>query len=56
MTVEIPIEMLHLPQSLRTLFTGMVPETASGTGKKTAVYFQCSCTAPFEVRMQPIQL
>ncbi|MBZ0071947.1 MAG: AAA family ATPase [Gammaproteobacteria bacterium] len=25
-------------------------------GKKTAAYFQCSCTAPFEVRMQPIQL
>lgn len=31
MTAEMPIEMLHLPQSLRALFGGKLPEAATGT-------------------------
>ena len=34
MTVETPIEMLHLPQSLTRLFDGKLAEAATGTPKE----------------------
>ncbi|MBZ0071945.1 MAG: AIPR family protein [Gammaproteobacteria bacterium] len=49
MTAEIPIEMLHLPQSLRTLFTGMVPEAASGTPDEREKNFQSRALAAYAI-------
>ena len=31
MTVETPIEMSHLPQNIRDIFTGLLPEASFGT-------------------------
>lgn len=39
---------VRLAETLSCETCGQIP------GKKTATYFQCSCTAPFEVRMQPL--
>lgn len=41
---------VKLAEALSCETCGQIPS------KKTATYFQCSCTAPFEVRMQPLQL
>jgi len=41
---------VKLAEALSCETCGQIP------GKKTATYFQCSCAAPFEVRMQPLQL
>ena len=49
MTVDIPIEMLHLPQSLRTLFTGRVPEAASGTQDEREKNFQSQALAAYAI-------
>ncbi len=49
MTVEIPIEMLHLPQSLRTLFTGMVPEASTGTPDQREKNFQSRALAAYAI-------
>jgi len=39
---------VKLAETLSCETCGQIP------GKKTATYFQCSCAAPFEVRMQPL--
>ena len=39
---------VKLAESLSCETCGQIP------GKKTVTYFQCSCAAPFEVRMQPL--
>jgi len=41
---------VKLAEALSCETCGQIP------GKKMATYFQCSCSAPFEVRMQPLQL
>lgn len=41
---------VKLAQALSCPTCGQIP------GKKMATHFQCSCTAPSEVRMQPLQL
>lgn len=40
---------VQLAEALSCATCGQIP------GKKTATYFQCSCTAPYEVRMLPLQ-
>jgi len=49
MTVEIPIEMLHLPQNLRTHFTGLLPEAASGTTEAREKNFLSRALAAYAV-------
>ena len=41
---------VKLAETLSCKTCGQIP------GKKAATYFQCSCDAPFEVRMQPLKL
>ncbi len=49
MTVETPIEMLHLPQSLRALFSGKVPEAATGTPEERKKNFQSRALAAYAI-------
>lgn len=49
MTVETPIEMLHLPQSLRALFSGKVPEAATGTPEEREKNFQSRALAAYAI-------
>jgi len=49
MTVEIPIEMLHLPQSLRSIFTGKIPEAAFGTQDEREKNFQSRALAAYAI-------
>jgi len=46
-TVETPIEMLHLPQNLRALFTGKLPEAAVGEPDQRENNFQSRALAAY---------
>jgi hypothetical protein len=49
MTTETPIEMLHLPQSLRSLFTGRLPEATSGKGDEREKNFLSRALAAYAI-------
>lgn len=49
MTVETPVEMLHLPQSLRALFDGKLAEAATGTPDEREKNFQSRALAAYAI-------
>jgi hypothetical protein len=49
MTVETPIEMLHLPGQLRQLFADKVPEATSGTQEERERNFQSRALAAYAI-------
>lgn len=49
MTVETPIEMLHLPQSLRALFAGLLPEATFGTQEEREKNFLSRALAAYAI-------
>lgn len=50
MTVEMPIEMLHLPQSLRALFAGTLPEVVVGTPDEREKNFLSRALAAYAIQ------
>lgn len=49
MTVKTPVEMLHLPESLRTLFNGKLAEAATGTTEEREKNFQSRALAALAI-------
>ena len=49
MTVETPIEMLHLPEQLRSLFAGKLPEAATGTPEERQRNFLSRTLAAYAI-------
>lgn len=49
MKVETPIEMLHLPDQLRNLFAGKIPEANSGSQEERARNFQSRALAAYAI-------
>ena len=49
MTVETPIEMLHLPEQLRSLFAGNLPEAATGTPEERQRNFLSRTLAAYAI-------
>ena len=49
MTVETPVEMLHLPQNLRALFSGKLAEAATGTPEEREKNFRSRALAAFAI-------
>ncbi len=49
MTVETPIEMLHLPEQLRKMFTGKLPEAKSGTQEERERNFLSRALAAYSI-------
>lgn len=49
MTVDTPIEMLHLPHSLRALFSGKLAEAATGTPEEREKNFQSRALAAYAI-------
>lgn len=46
---ETPIEMLHLPQNMRSLFVGRLPEASSGTPEQRESNFQSRALAAYAI-------